>query len=169
MSRGIDPDTSILNSMVGCYCKLGELEEAKSHFDRLIEMNCVTCKGACIAFLRELSARNRFLEAFDYFVGINDAGILLGIGCYNRLIDGLCLGGYLDEALHVFDIMRERGVLCTVHLWKLLVHSFCKRGRVEEAELPSTEMEPQGLFLDKVMFTNFINSGYCKNKRMKWL
>ncbi|GFY81975.1 hypothetical protein Acr_02g0002150 [Actinidia rufa] len=166
VSRGIDPDTSILNSMVGCYCKLGELEEAKSHFDRLIEMNCVPCKGACIAFLRELSAQNRFLEAFDYFVGINDAGILLGIGCYNRLIDGLCLGGYLDEALHVFDIMRERGVLCTVHLWKLLVHSFCKRGRVEEAELLGTEMESQGLFLDKVMYTNLIN-GYCKNKRMK--
>ena len=59
-----------------------------------------------------------------------------------------------------------RDAVSTVHLWKLLVHSFCKRGRVEEAELLGTEMESQGLFLDKVMYTNLIN-GYCKNKRMK--
>ncbi|KAG5565866.1 hypothetical protein RHGRI_001694 [Rhododendron griersonianum] len=62
--------------------------------------------------------------------------------------------------------MHDRGVSCTGHLWKSLVLSYCKRGLVEEAELLSTEMESQGFFLDKIIYTTLIN-GYCKKKKLK--
>ncbi|XP_055827219.1 pentatricopeptide repeat-containing protein At5g62370-like [Solanum dulcamara] len=62
--------------------------------------------------------------------------------------------------------MCDRGVPPTVHLFKTLVLSFCKRGRVEEAQLLSMDMESYGFVLDKVMYTTLIN-GYSKNQKMK--
>nr|POE61759.1 pentatricopeptide repeat-containing protein [Quercus suber] len=38
VGRGIDPDLSILNSMVICLCKLDKVEEAGAQVDRLLEM-----------------------------------------------------------------------------------------------------------------------------------
>ncbi|XP_022861416.1 pentatricopeptide repeat-containing protein At5g62370-like [Olea europaea var. sylvestris] len=74
--------------------------------------------------------------------------------------------GYLDEALHVFDVMIDRGVPPTVHLCKLLIFEFCKRGWVEVAESLSVEMESYGLSMDKIMYTYLIY-GYCKSRKMK--
>lgn len=164
--KGNDSDPLVLNSMVVCCCSLGELEEAKTHFDKLIGMNWVPNRSTCNVLIWELCAKDRLLEAFDSFVVINDAGITLDFRCYNVLVDGLRILGYLDEALQVFDIMHDRGVPCTGHLWKSLVLSYCKRGLVEEAELLSTEMESQGFFLDKTIYTTLIN-GYCKKKKLK--
>lgn len=65
----------------------------------------------------------------------------------------------------MFNVMCERGVSPNVHLFKTLVLSLCKRGRVEETEL-SMDMESYGFVLDKVMYTTLIN-GYSKNKKMK--
>ncbi|KAA8533852.1 hypothetical protein F0562_031369 [Nyssa sinensis] len=174
--RGHESDPSILNSMVICHCKLGQLEEAKNHFDRLIVMKSIPCKYACNTLLRELCAQDRVLEAFDYFSRMNDAGIFLGFWPYKMLIDGLCFRGCLDEALHLFDIMCDRGVPPNVHLWKSLVHGFCKRGRVEEAELLSLEMESQGWVLHDQMVEsgiepdvvtyNIMICQYCKEHKV---
>lgn len=166
ITKGNDPEPLVLNYMVVCCCNLGELEEAKTHFDKLILMNYVPSRSTCNALIRELCAKDRVLEAFDSFVGINDAGILLDFGCYNVLVDGLCVLGYSDEALQVFDTLRGRGVPSTFHLWVSLIRSYCKRGLVEEAELLSIEMESEGFFLDKIMYTSLIN-GYCKKKKLK--
>ncbi|KAK9292817.1 hypothetical protein L1049_020797 [Liquidambar formosana] len=165
--RGIDPASELLNSMVICYCTLGKLEEAKTHFDRLIDKEFLPSKAACNALLRELCAQERVLEAFDYFIGINDSNIHLGFWYFDTLIHRLCCKGYLDEALYIFDKMRERsGYAPAVHLYKFLVYELCKRGRVEEAEFLCSEMEANVLFIDKLMYTSLIRE-YCRVKKMK--
>ena len=54
ISKGVCPNSFLFDSMVICYCKLGELEEAKTHYDRLISMKSVHYRGACNALLEEL-------------------------------------------------------------------------------------------------------------------
>ena len=68
VGRGIDPDLSILNSMVICLCKLDKVKEAEAQFDRPLEMGGIPCKAACNAMIWGLYAQDRILEAFDYFV-----------------------------------------------------------------------------------------------------
>ncbi|KAF3454003.1 hypothetical protein FNV43_RR04446 [Rhamnella rubrinervis] len=165
--REVDPDPSMLNSMVLCFSKLGKLETAIIHLDRIFLMNSVPCTAACNTLLRELCSQGMILEAFDCFVRISDAGLFLGFWSFNVLIDGLCNRGYMDEALQMYDIMSNRnGCLPTVHLYKTLFYGLCKRGQVLEAELLFMEMESKGLYIDKVMYTTLIN-GYCKNKKME--
>lgn len=164
--RGIDPDPLILTHMVICFCKLGKLEEASFHLGRLLMKNSVPCKATCNSLLSELYNREMILDAFDFFVWISNARVFLGFWC-NRLIDRLCIRGYMDEALQVFDIMRERiRYLPTVHMYKSLFYGFCKRGQVLEAELLLLEMESQGVYIDKTMYTSLIYE-YCKSKKMK--
>ncbi|CAI9762357.1 unnamed protein product [Fraxinus pennsylvanica] len=129
VGKGIEPDRALLNTMVICYCKLGRMDEGKSYFDRLIELKYRPCIGACDAIVRGFCEQNRVLEGYDCFTKVSD--FMINYTCYNRLVDSLCFMGYLDEALHVFDVMMDRGVPPTVHLCKLLIFEFCKRGWVE--------------------------------------
>ncbi|KAL2550179.1 Pentatricopeptide repeat-containing protein [Forsythia ovata] len=164
VGKGVKPDRALLNSMVICYCKLGRIDEGKSYFDRLIELKYTPCVGASDAVIRGFCEQDRILEGYDCFTKVSD--FMLNYTCYNRLVDRLCFMGYLDEALHVFDVMMDRGVPPTVHLCKLLIFEFCKRGWVEVAESLSLEMESYGLSMDKVMYTYLIY-GYCKSRKMK--
>ena len=167
VGRGIDPDLSILNSMVICLCKLDKVEEAGAQFDRLLEMGGIPCKAACNAMIWGLYAQDRILEAFDYLIRVNEAGATPGILCFNKLIYGLCYKGYMDEALELFDVMRcGHGYPPTLHLYKSIFYSLCKRGLVVEAESLYREMESQGLYIDRVMYTSLINQ-YSKDKKMK--
>ncbi|KAL4574890.1 hypothetical protein LXL04_021730 [Taraxacum kok-saghyz] len=166
LRRGLKPDASLLGFMTICYCKLGKLKEENDHFQKLIELNSSSIGRACSELLHEVFAQNRFFDAFDYFVRVNNAGIILPVSSYNKLIAGLSFRGYVDEALHVFDEMLQRGVPSVSHLWKSLVFGFCKMERTEEAEMLSIEMESHGFYIDKVMYTSLIN-GYCKNKKLK--
>ncbi|KAJ4706212.1 Pentatricopeptide repeat-containing protein [Melia azedarach] len=166
VALGIDPDPSILNSIIICLCKLGNVEDAIRHSDRLLSMNSLPIKPASDAILRELCAEERVLEAFDYFIKISDAGVALNCCSYNVLIDGLCFKGYLNEAMEVFDIMGKRKRLPpTLHQYKSLFYGFCKKRRIVEAELLSKEMESLGFYVDKTMYTSLIN-GYCRDKKM---
>ncbi|KAI3712572.1 hypothetical protein L1987_71131 [Smallanthus sonchifolius] len=166
LNRGLKPDASLLGSMMICYCKFGKFKEENDVVQKLVGLKSLSSARVFSALLGEVFEQNRFIDAYDYCVRINDAGILLAVSCYNMLVAGLSSRGYVDEALHVFDIMLERGVPPVCHLWKSLVFGFCKMERVEEAELLSIEMESYGYFVDKVMYTSLIN-GYCKNRKVK--
>ncbi|KAL5746043.1 hypothetical protein ACOSP7_027189 [Xanthoceras sorbifolium] len=164
---GIDSDPDILNSMAICFCKLGKFDDARTHFDKLMSMDCVPSKFVCSAILRDLHAQERFLEAFHYFARLSDAGVNMGFWLCNILIDGLCYKGCLNEAMEMFDIMQNRMHLqLTLHLYKSLFYCLCKRGYVIEAESLFSEMESQGFYIDKVMYTSVMN-GYCKDRSMK--
>lgn len=69
--------------------------------------------------------------------------------------------------MQLFDIMCERTRSSpTRHMHKFLFYILCKRRWIVEAETLFREMQSQGFFVDKVMYTSLIN-GYCKDKKMK--
>ncbi|KAL0307722.1 UNVERIFIED_CONTAM: hypothetical protein Scaly_2973600 [Sesamum calycinum] len=112
VGKGLEPDRNLLNSMIICYCKLGKLEEAKSCFDGLIKLKFTPWVGSCNAIIKGYCVQGRILEAYGCFCEISEAShIVQDFACYNRLVDGLCQRGFLDEGVHVFDVMIERGVL----------------------------------------------------------
>ncbi|KAL9391017.1 hypothetical protein Peur_014937 [Populus x canadensis] len=168
VARGIEPDSNIVNSLVICLAKLGKLDDAVKLFDRHIGSgDCVVSNAACSTILKGFYEQDKFVEAFDYFVTISDANVKLGMWAYNVLIDGLCQQGYVGEAIEVLDIMcRITGLPPTLHMLKTLFYGLCKRGWSIEAEWIFEEMEAQGFFVDKVMYTSLMNA-YGKDKKMK--
>ncbi|KAL3837897.1 hypothetical protein ACJIZ3_022488 [Penstemon smallii] len=167
VGKGLEPDQKLLNSMIICYCKIGELDEAKSCFDRLFKLNFMPWIGSCNAIIKAFFAQDRVLESYKCFCEISDVSdVVLDFSCYNKLVDKLCHKGFLDEGLRVFDVMIDKGVPPTLHLCKSVVIGFCKWGHVEEAEILCTEIESYGFVMDKYMFTYLINA-YCKGRKMK--
>ncbi|KAJ6739464.1 hypothetical protein OIU74_004272 [Salix koriyanagi] len=168
VAGGIVPDSNIVNSLATCLAKLGKLDDAVKLFDRLIGSgDCVARNAACSTILKGYYEQDKFVEAFDYFVRISDANVKLGMWAYNVLIDGLCQQGYVGEAIEVLDIMcRITGLPPTLHMLKTLFYGLCKRGWSIEAEWIFEEMEAQGFFVDKVMYTSLMNA-YGKDRKMK--
>ncbi|XP_028799268.1 pentatricopeptide repeat-containing protein At5g62370-like [Neltuma alba] len=166
-SRGNNADPSILNSMVVCSCELGKVEDAINHFNRLLSLNFVPQKEACLGILQKCYAQERYLDAFDLFLRAQYAEAELSFECYSLLIDGLCHKGHLDEALQVFNLLQNyHKHLPTVHIYKSLFYGLYKGSRVSEAELIIGEMESQGIYIDKTMYTSLVRM-YCRDKRMK--
>ena len=58
--RDVDPDPLMMNSMVLCFSKLGKLEKAIIHLDRILFMNSVPCRDACTTLLRNFVAKESF-------------------------------------------------------------------------------------------------------------
>ncbi|KAL6541745.1 hypothetical protein OROGR_011231 [Orobanche gracilis] len=165
--KGLKSDRNLLNSMIICYCKLGKLNEAKLVFDRLINFEVIPWVGSCNAIIKGFVMQGKVREAYACFRELSECNnMVLHFTCYNRLVDGLCSRGLLDEGLHVFDIMIGKRVPPTVNVCKSLIIGFCKWGRVEEAEVLSTEIESYGFVVDEFMYTYLINS-YCKGRNMK--
>ncbi|XP_022985467.1 pentatricopeptide repeat-containing protein At5g62370 isoform X1 [Cucurbita maxima] len=164
---GAEPDASVLDSMVTCFCRLGKFEKALAYFNQLLSLNYVPSKSSFNAIFRELCAQERVLEAFDYFMRVNGAGVHLGYWCFNVLIDGLCNKGHMEEALELFDIMQStNGYPPSLHLFKSLFYGLCKSKWLVEAELLIREMEFRSLHPDKTMYTSLVHE-YCKDKKMK--
>ncbi|KAJ4829024.1 hypothetical protein Tsubulata_012916, partial [Turnera subulata] len=173
VGKGIEPDAFLVNSMVVCLVGLGNLEEALVLFDKLFANgggngnDCKAYWATCRAVFRELCVKERFLEAFECLVRINNAKVKLDWSDYNSLIDGLCKKGCLGEAMDVVDVMRERnGMVPSLHSYKSLFYGLCKGGRPVEAESIFEEIEAQGFSVDTVMYTALMNA-YGKDKKMK--
>ncbi|CAI0404439.1 unnamed protein product [Linum tenue] len=167
VDRGLEPDSNIVNSVIVCLAKLGDLEGALVLFDRLWDKGWMPCEAAGDTVLRGLYEQKRFLEALVYFTRITNLKVHVGFWCFNILIDGLCKQGHLVEALKVFDVMRDRtGLPPTVHLLKSLFFGFCKKGICVDAERVCREMEEHGFFVDAVMYSSLINA-YCKHNDLR--
>ncbi|KAG5229840.1 pentatricopeptide repeat-containing protein [Salix suchowensis] len=164
---GIQPNEVTYNIMICYYCKQGKLDFATMLLNSMVPCNLAPCVRSYTPIIAALYKQNRCLEAFDYFVRISDANVKLGMWIYNVLINGLCHQGYVGEAIQVLDIMcKNTGLPPALHMFKTLFFGLCKKGWLVEAELVFEEMEVQGFFVDKVMYTSLMNA-HGKNKKMK--
>ncbi|GLT84024.1 hypothetical protein SLE2022_022800 [Rubroshorea leprosula] len=158
-------DVRGLGLNVGCYAALIQklMQSGQTQLAHLLYYNSVIGR----VLLEEFFARGMFLDAFDCFVRMTDSGVTLDFWCYRKLFTGLCYRRHLMEAMQMFDIMRERTRLLPRLRWyKTLFYGLCKGGCVKEAELLVGQMESQGFFVDRSMYTSLMNA-YSKDKKMK--
>ncbi|GKE13391.1 pentatricopeptide repeat-containing protein, partial [Tanacetum coccineum] len=107
-------------------------EDENGHFQKLAVFKSLSSGRAFSEIIAEVFTQDRLVNAYEYCVKVKDVGIRLGVSCYNKLIGGLSLKGYVDEARHMFNMMLERSVAPVAHLFKSLVFGFCKMGIVDK-------------------------------------
>ncbi|GLT40292.1 hypothetical protein SLA2020_144370 [Shorea laevis] len=154
-----------LDLTVGCYAALIQklVQSGQTQLAHSLYCNSVIDR----VLLEEFFARGMFLDAFDCFVRMTDSGVKMDFWCYGKLFNGLCYRRHLREAMQMFDIIREKTrLLPRLHWYKTLFYGLCKGGCVKEAELLVGQMESQGFFVDRSMYTSLMNA-YSKDKKMK--
>ncbi|XLU27723.1 hypothetical protein S245_063789, partial [Arachis hypogaea] len=83
------PNSVTYNTLIHGFCKNGDMEGAKRVFDRMVEVRGQSCKPDVKGELREA------LECMEMV----KQGCHPNVLTYNTLIEGLCLGGNVGEAM----------------------------------------------------------------------
>ncbi|CAI0547303.1 unnamed protein product [Linum tenue] len=135
IGRGLEPDSNIVNSMIICMAKLGDLEGAMSLFDRLWDKGWMPCESASDTVLRGLYERKLFLEAFVYFT---------------RIVN--LKNGKVDSAMEFLNSMVRSSLVPSVHSYTALLSALCKQNRFSGVKALFRNMLDIGVIPDHVTF-----------------
>ncbi|KAI8000762.1 hypothetical protein LOK49_LG09G00859 [Camellia lanceoleosa] len=119
------------DSTVISYCKFGELEKAKTHFDRLISMKSVHFRGACNALLEEVMeyvSMNSRIEMEEIA-----KRIFRFLKCFSRRSNLL--------TAHLLKNSGKSGQYCLSLKAKILVVDSLEKGTEHEDEYMISEKE----------------------------
>lgn len=76
----------------------------------------------------------------------------------------MCGHGQLDEAVLKLETLCEMTWMpLPINLYKSFFFGFCRRRCASEAEVMFDDIEADGYFVDKVMYTCMVKE-YCKDK-----
>ncbi|GAA0141527.1 hypothetical protein LIER_02653 [Lithospermum erythrorhizon] len=77
---------------------------------------------------------------------------------FTVVIDGLCRGGYLDKALHLFSFLKERRVKLGIVAYNTVINGLCKKGCFFEALRLFDALERIGVLPSDVTYGTLIKA-----------
>ncbi|KAL0910455.1 hypothetical protein M5K25_021440 [Dendrobium thyrsiflorum] len=163
VKAGVQPTIVTYNTILDCYCKEGQAEEA---YMLLLDMefnNFAGCLPNDVTYnvvINGLSKKGELEKAEKLLAKMHSSGNASAY-TYNPLINALFSKGFADRALLFENDMLGRGVAPSVTTYNTIIYWLCKMGKVEEARRKFTEMESNGLVLDVVSY-NSLMYGYCR-------
>ncbi|OWM81624.1 pentatricopeptide repeat-containing protein At5g41170, mitochondrial-like [Punica granatum] len=158
------PDSWTYSTMIRCYCKKGQPDEAKRVFDHMVENGLSPTVATVTELSNSYCRKGRMKGAFEVFDTMVRIGISPSVQTYNCLVKGLCYVGRVEEALEMLKGMRNGPVKPDVYTYTAVMDGFCKVGRSDEARELLEEAVGMGLSLSVVTY-NTLFDGYCREGR----
>ncbi|KAL9141353.1 hypothetical protein ABFS82_14G097200 [Erythranthe guttata] len=104
-SSSMNSDLFVQNALVSMYGKCGDLETARSIFDKIFVKDEVSWNSIISAY----SSRGMWGQAFELFEGMQEAGVKLNIIIWNTVAGGCLRTGNFERALELICTMRISG------------------------------------------------------------
>ncbi|XP_026393168.1 pentatricopeptide repeat-containing protein At5g16640, mitochondrial-like isoform X2 [Papaver somniferum] len=80
---------------------------------------------------------------------------------YSAIIDALCKGGLVEEALVLFsEMLRDSSVVPNVVVYNSLINGLCNSGRLCETKKLLDEMAKRRIYADQITYNSIIH-GHC--------
>lgn len=118
------PDKELLETYLGCLCKLDRLSDAKGCIDYLRNIGFTTPLTYSL-YIRALCRSGKLDDALTLLEEVGADRSKLDNYIYGSLIHGLLQSGRMEEALAKMNSMKQVGVNPTVHVYtSFIVHSF---------------------------------------------
>jgi pentatricopeptide repeat protein len=85
---------------------------------------------------------------------------------YNQMINGYCKQDKIENALKLFETMKNENVSPDVVTFNTIIDYYCKSGEMKKAEEWFYKMQNENISADVVTFNTFIDY-FCKSNDMK--
>ncbi|XP_065863260.1 pentatricopeptide repeat-containing protein At3g22670, mitochondrial-like [Euphorbia lathyris] len=112
--------------------------------------------------MRRLAAAGKYEDAIEVFRGLEKFGVSKDLVALNTLMDALAKERSVEHAMNVFMEFKDC-ISVNLHSFNILMHGYCKAGKLDEAKNTMVEMEKHGFQPGVVAYTCLIES-YCKLK-----
>ncbi|CAM0912713.1 unnamed protein product [Alopecurus aequalis] len=157
---GLELRLLIRNSLIGLYCKCGEMITARNIFDQMVKRDVVTWNTVIHGYAFSSLGQN----AIEMFRNMKKAQVDPDEITFLCVLSACNHMSLLEEAKHFFNVMTcDYGLAPNITHYACMVDLFCRRGMLEEAEglVKSMPFEP-----DSAIWTSLLSScrlgGYDK-------
>ncbi|KAF3677453.1 ATPase, F1 complex, gamma subunit protein [Capsicum annuum] len=155
--RGLIPDLVTYGTMIDGYCKEGNINRAVEIYDDIIKVkknpNLVIYNSILDGLCKEVS-----VDVAEVLVEELKGTSLYDVITYNTLLNGYCIGGKIDKALHLFLKMRKERISVNTVTYNILINFMCKLGLIQHAKELMSVMITHGIFPDCITYTTLITS-----------
>ncbi|EYU34904.1 hypothetical protein MIMGU_mgv1a023254mg, partial [Erythranthe guttata] len=156
---GLRPDVYVYTAVIRSLCELKDYDRAKEIISS-VEKNG-DCKLNVVAYnvlIHGLCKSGRVWEAVEIKKTLGFKSLKADVVTYCTLVLGLCR---VDEFGLARDLVNEMGLLVNDVSYNIIIHSFCKRRKVDEAVSVLGKMLGAGIE-PTVYPYNMLISGQCK-------
>lgn len=139
-----------------------------------------------VTILEKLTKDGRALDAYKLVMGSKDNLPLMDVVDYSIVVDGLCKGGHINEALDLCYFVRKKGITLSIITYNSVINGLCHQGCLVQAfrlfdSLEKVDMVPseityatlidnlckEGFLLDaRKLFERMVVKGYKPNTRV---
>nr|GMC78826.1 putative pentatricopeptide repeat-containing protein At1g12700, mitochondrial [Ipomoea batatas]GMD44334.1 putative pentatricopeptide repeat-containing protein At1g12700, mitochondrial [Ipomoea batatas]GME18830.1 putative pentatricopeptide repeat-containing protein At1g12700, mitochondrial [Ipomoea batatas] len=148
---GHKPDFCTSCVLLGGLCDNGLVEQAMSVYHQL-DRNGNGSHDYDTIIIDRVCKIGRLNIARNVFNGLISKGRRLDVNTYNVMINGLCRGGFLDEALELLRKMEKNDCLPNTVTYNVILQEFVREKKCHEANLLLDEMVGKGISLDRCTF-----------------
>ncbi|KAL4187733.1 hypothetical protein AMTRI_Chr09g40480 [Amborella trichopoda] len=138
--RGLVPDGTTYNTLIHGFCREGRLEEAFLFHHQVVEKFFKPHVITCNILIHGLCNRRMGGKTVDAIT-------------YNILIRGLCYEGRIEDAIKLFEEMREKKLGPDKFSYNAILRGLSRAGRKEEAENLLRKMIESGVLPDQITYT----------------
>ncbi|KAG8375827.1 hypothetical protein BUALT_Bualt10G0140800 [Buddleja alternifolia] len=103
------------------------------------------------------------LDADEIFTKMKETGLIPNAVA---MLDGLCKDGLVQEAMKLFGLMREKGMIPEVVIYTAVVEGFCKAHKFDDAVRIFKKMQSNRVVPNAFSYGVLIR-GLCKGKRFE--
>nr|GLL49839.1 putative pentatricopeptide repeat-containing protein At1g12700, mitochondrial [Ipomoea trifida] len=148
---GHKPDFCTSCVLLGGLCDNGLVEQAMSVYHQL-DRNGNGSHDYDTIIIDRVCKIGRLNIARNVFNGLISKGRRLDVNTYNVMINGLCRGGFLDEALELLRKMEKNDCLPDTVTYNVILQEFVREKKCHEANLLLDEMVGKGISIDRCTF-----------------
>nr|GMD95861.1 putative pentatricopeptide repeat-containing protein At1g12700, mitochondrial [Ipomoea batatas] len=148
---GHKPDFYTSCVLLGGLCDNGLVEQAMSVYHQL-DRNGNGSHDYDTIIIDRVCKIGRLNIARNVFNDLISKGRRLNVKTYNVMINGLCRGGFLDEALELLRKMEKNDCLPDTVTYNVILQEFVREKKWHEANLLLDEMVGKGISLDRCTF-----------------
>ncbi|KAI3440082.1 uncharacterized protein J3R85_003933 [Psidium guajava] len=142
----IEPDSLSYSTAIECLVAVGDIKEACTCYNKIMELSCLPSKGAYCSLAKGLSK-----------IGEIDATMMLIRDCLASVTSGpmefkYCLtilhvskSGQAEKVVEVLDEMVQEGFPPSDVAYSAVISGFCKHGTIEEARKVFSSMQERKL------------------------
>ncbi|CAH9148022.1 unnamed protein product [Cuscuta epithymum] len=166
--HGLFPDDIWVSKLVTMFCRSGRCDEAWELLHDVIRSGGPVKTGSCNALLAGLGRKHDFQKMNMLTNMMKEKGIEPNIMTFGILINHLCKLHRVDEALLVFEKMKDgnegiHAVQPDTVIYNTLIDGLCKVGRTEEGLdlMEKMRLDENGCKPNTVTY-NCLISGFCK-------
>eukprot|EP00250_Pteridium_aquilinum_P011881 c20365_g1_i1 orf=442-3237(-) len=155
VSRGLEIDLIVSNTLVDMYAKLGSLEDAHRVFDRLTSPNVVSW-GAILAGYAQ---HDQGQPAFDFFRNMLVKGVKPDNAAFSCVAKACGSNGLLEQGRWVHEQIFRSGLPFDVAVGNALIEMYAKCEFVEDARNVFDTMMLRDVVSWNLMFTAYAQAG----------